>query len=218
MSVVPLRIKCCGIMSVADAEAAIGAGFDAIGLVFAARSRRRVALAQALEIRRAVGARARVVALFMDNAAAEVDAAIARVAPDLLQFHGAEAPAWCARFEVPWMKALALGAGTSVLDDLEAWAGAAAVLLDGHLPGEAGGSGTRFDWAAVRGRVQRPWILAGGLDASNVGAAIRASHPWGVDVSSGVERSPGHKDAARMERFVAAVRAHAADLADDVDA
>lgn len=201
------RIKCCGMTRVEDALVAALLGADAIGLVFTARSKRRVALEQAQAIRRALPPFVDAVALFMDDEVALVEQVIAAVQPDLLQFHGDETDAWCARFGRPYLKAIAMGGGAWALPRLQEYPRAAALLLDGHAAGEAGGSGKAFDWSLLPGDLAQPVILAGGLHAGNVGAAIRIARPWAVDVASGVESAPGIKDAGKLRDFIAAVRA-----------
>lgn len=201
------RIKCCGMTRIEDALLAARLGADAIGLVFTARSKRRVALEQAQAIRRALPPFVDAVALFMDDEAALVEEVIATVQPDLLQFHGGETDAWCAQFARPYLKAIAMGEGVGALPRLHDYPRAAALLLDGHAAGEAGGSGKAFDWSLLPGNLVQPVILAGGLHAGNVDAAIRAARPWAVDVASGVESAPGIKNAGRLRDFIAAVRA-----------
>lgn len=201
------RIKCCGMTRVEDALLAARLGADAIGLVFTARSRRQVSLKQARSIRRALPPFVASVALFMDDEAALVEEVIAVVQPDLLQFHGGEPDAWCAQFDRPWLKAIAMGEGAAALPHLRDYPHAAALLLDGHAAGEAGGSGKAFDWSLLPRDLGQPVIIAGGLQADNVGAAIRAVRPWAVDVASGVESAPGIKDRGKLAAFIAAVRA-----------
>lgn len=201
------RIKCCGMTRVEDALLAAQLGVDAIGMVFTARSRRQVSLAGALAIRRALPPFVTTVALFMDDTPARVEEVIATVNPDLLQFHGAESDAECLRFGRPYLKALAMGDGGSASPRLRDYPGASALLLDGHGSGEAGGSGRSFDWMRVPRDLIQPVILAGGLRADNVAVAIGQARPWAVDVASGVESSPGIKDATMLADFVAAVRA-----------
>jgi phosphoribosylanthranilate isomerase len=146
------------------------------------------------------------VALFMDEDAAFVEDVIAEVQPDLLQFHGAERDDWCAQFGRPYLKAVAMGAGSDALARLRAFPGASGLLLDGHGLGEPGGSGKAFDWSLVPRELGQPLILAGGLHAGNVAEAIRIARPWGVDVSSGIEAEPGVKDRDRLAAFIRAVR------------
>lgn len=200
-------IKFCGLTRPEDVAEAVALGVDCIGFVFAARSARRLTLEAGRALRDAVPASIRVVALTMDNTVDDVDAIVATVRPDVLQFHGAEDDAFCARSGLPYWKAIAMGGDpAAALRTLEAWPNASAFLFDGHAAGESGGSGERFDWTALPASLDRPFWLAGGLDAGNVAQAIEAARPAGVDVSSGIEAAPGIKDAARMRAFVEAVR------------
>ncbi|NUO73398.1 MAG: phosphoribosylanthranilate isomerase [Frateuria sp.] len=200
------RIKCCGMTRVEDAALAAELGADAIGLVFTARSRRRVNIDQARMIVRALPPMVTTVALFMDEGAAFVNEVVDAVQPHLLQFHGAEHDDWCAQFGRPYLKAIAMGDAGTALPQLRAFPGAAGLLLDGHGLGEAGGSGRAFDWSLAPRDSGLPLILAGGLHAGNVAEAIHRARPWGVDVSSGIESSVGIKDAAKMRAFIEAVR------------
>lgn len=200
------RIKCCGMTRVEDAVLAAELGADAIGLIFTTRSRRRVDIAQARAISRALPPLVTTVALFLDEDAAFVDEVVAAVQPALLQFHGAERDDWCAQFGRPYLKAVAMGEGANALPRLRAFPGAAGLVLDGHGLGEAGGSGRAFDWSLMPRDLTQPVILAGGLHSGNVAEAIRTAKPWGVDVSSGIESSPGVKDPVAMRAFIEAVR------------
>ena len=200
------RIKCCGMTRVEDAVLAAQLGVDAIGLVFTARSKRCVSLAQARAIVDALPPLVSSVALFMDDDASLVRQVQDEVCPTLLQFHGCESDAWCLQFAHPFVKAIAMGTSSVTSPRFREHPHAAAILLDGHSPGEAGGSGKTFDWRLLPAELGYPLILAGGLDAANVGAAIRMAHPWAVDVASGVESAPGIKDADKLSAFVRAVR------------
>lgn len=203
------RVKFCGMTRVDDIRAAADLGVDAVGLVFAQRSRRRVSLDQAAALREAIPPLVDVVALFMDNPADEVRGVIARLRPSLLQFHGSESAAFCEQFGWPYLKAVGM-AGQDVAEavaQIHAHPHAVGFLLDSHEPGAAGGTGERFDWAQIPSVEGRPLLLAGGLTPDNVGEAIRATRVWGVDVSSGIESAPGSKDTGLMQRFVVAVRA-----------
>lgn len=202
------RIKLCGLTGELDLDCAVALGVDLIGLVFAPRSARRLKLDQAARLRARIPASITAVALVMDQAPAEVEAIIQAVQPDMLQFHGAEDEGFCQRFGLPYLKALGLGDGdpAQVAQHLAYWPSARGFVFDGHGAGAPGGSGQRFDWARLPRLLDKPFLLAGGLTADNVGLALKQARPWGVDVSSGIESAPGHKDHARMRAFVEAVR------------
>lgn len=199
-----MRIKICGLTRAEDALAAVAAGADAIGLVFAA-GRRRVPLDSARAILAAVPPWFPVVGVFRDAPESEVLAALAELSLTHLQFHGREDLAYLDRFDRPLIRALPL-----VSDEHEAAARELAAARPGVrllVDGAEGGSGTACDWSrAARLARDHAVILAGGLTPANVAAAIAAVRPAGVDVSSGVESAPAVKDADRIRRFVAAAR------------
>ncbi len=201
------RIKFCGLTRLDDVRAAVALGVDAIGVVLTEKSRRYAGIERAREIRMALPPFVDLVALFMDDMPGFIAEAVAAVQPDLLQFHGNETAQDCVRYRVPYLKAVAMGGGGDPVGAMHAHPAAAGFLLDGHAPGEQGGSGKTFDWSAALRAFTKPVVLAGGLNADNVGAAIRTVRPYGVDVSSGIESAPGIKDAAKLRAFVAAVRA-----------
>ena len=204
------RVKICGITRCQDAQLAVDAGADAIGLVFYEKSPRFVSNQQAAEICQIIPAFVSRVALFKDAEQAIVESVLSQVDIDLLQFHGSETPAYCEQFNRPYIKAIGMkgiehDAGF-LRSSAETFQSARALLLDGHAPGEAGGSGESFDWAAIS-KVDTPVILAGGLTVGNVRQAIDLMHPYAVDVSSGVERSPGIKDKEKIAAFMEQVNA-----------
>lgn len=205
-----------------DALAAAALGVDAIGLVFTRRSPRFVDIALARAIRRTLPPYVDAVALFMDDDADWIVEVEAAVRPSLLQFHGAESAAFCAGFATPYVKTVAMGsvadAGAIIGAAARDHAGAAGLLLDGHVAGQPGGSGQRFDWSRMPRDGGLPLIVAGGLHAGNVGEAIRAARPWGVDVASGIESAPGIKDLDKLRAFVDAVRVADADSGNRADA
>jgi phosphoribosylanthranilate isomerase len=196
------RIKFCGITRPEDAQAAIALGVDAIGLVFVPKSRRCVDIGRAREVLAGVAPLVSVIGLFMDAAAAEVAAVLDALPLDALQFHGGETPQYCRQFKRPYIKALAMGDGVDVSYAASGYAEARGVLLDAHRSGEQGGSGLSFDWSTIPATLARRIILAGGLTADNVGAAIAQVRPYAVDVSSGIESAPGIKCPARMQQFI----------------
>lgn len=201
-----VRSKICGITRIEDALAAAEAGADAIGLVFYAKSPRAVDVRQAREIVRALPPFVTTVGLFVNASRCELNEILEVVPLDLLQFHGDETPADCEGYHRPWIKALRVRPG----DDLEAacklYSGARGILLDTYVAGVPGGTGEAFDWSLVPEKLSKPIILAGGLSADNVAAAIAQVHPYAVDVSGGVEQAKGIKDAALIEAFIKAVK------------
>jgi phosphoribosylanthranilate isomerase len=202
------RIKFCGMTRAGDVRLASELGADAVGFVFAAGSPRYLRPQEARLMRSALAPLVDAVALFMDNSAEEVREAVKQVRPTLLQFHGDEDDAFCRGFGVPWLKAVAMGDGQapSAAALQSRYPGAAGFLFDGHAVGGSGGSGATFDWQRLPTELNKPVLLAGGLDAGNVFDAITTVLPWGVDVSSGIESAPGIKDGERMRRFVEEVR------------
>lgn len=198
------RVKFCGMTRPQDAEAAVQLGVDAIGLILVPGTPRFIDVPQAAIIRRRLPPFVQAVALFRNAAANDVDRAIGELQPDLLQFHGEETPEFCERFDWPYLRAVPMKPVADLAQWEQRFAGATALLLDAHGAGERGGSGRTFDWTAIR--ASRPFVLAGGLTPDNVGAAVRTARPYAVDVSSGVEQSPGVKDVAKMRRFLEEVR------------
>jgi phosphoribosylanthranilate isomerase len=196
-------VKICGITNVEDALRAVEAGAHALGFVFAP-SPRQVTAEQAAAIIAALPPFVQTVGVFVDG---DVEAVLTRCPLDAVQFHGQESPADVARIHgVRRIKACRVAAS----DDLEPLAAyrevAGAFLLDARVSGMAGGTGQSFPWPLAREarRFGLPIILAGGLSPQNVAAAIEAGQPDAVDVSSGVEASPGRKDPDLVRRFVAA--------------
>lgn len=198
-------VKICGLRSPEDALAAAAAGADAVGLVFHPRSPRYVSLTQAKAIVAALPPFVMVVGLFVDAGPEVVRRALSEVSLDLLQFHGDENMAYCARFSRRYLKALHAAPGVDLAVAARPFSGAAGILLDAYVPGTPGGTGQRIGLAALPD-IARPVIVAGGLTPDNVGALVRGLRPHGVDVSSGVESAPGVKDPARVADFIAAVR------------
>jgi len=201
-----VRSKICGITRVEDALVAAHAGADAIGLVFYPRSPRAVTVLQAREIINALPPFVTTVGLFVNATACEINETLDAVALDLLQFHGDETPEECARYGHPYIKALRVRPGDDIAEACRRYKGASGLLLDAFVEGVPGGTGLAFDWGLVPAELDKPIILAGGLTPENVSEAIEQVRPYGVDVSGGVERSKGIKDARRVEAFVKAVR------------
>ena len=197
-----VRIKLCGMMRRQDIEAAAQLGVDAIGLVFYAGSPRCLRYESARELAENAPAFVSVTAVFMNPTRAEVEQVLQTMRIDLLQFHGEESPEFCSAFGRKYIKAVAMGGGADAAEYARRYASAMALLLDGHGRGQPGGKGASFNWATVPKITAPPLVLAGGLRADNVADAIRSVRPYGVDVSSGVERAPGIKDPLKMREFV----------------
>jgi phosphoribosylanthranilate isomerase len=200
------RVKICGITSVEDGLMAVNAGADAIGLVFYAKSPRHVSIEQAREIALAVGPFATVVGLFVNAPEAEVNAILQQVPLHVLQFHGDEDLAYCEQFARPYMKALRMKPDLDIQAAMAVYPSASGILLDAYRPGVPGGTGETFDWDRVPEQAPCPLVLAGGLTPENVKQAITATSPYAVDVSGGVEASPGKKDAEKTVSFIQAAK------------
>jgi phosphoribosylanthranilate isomerase len=186
----------------------VAAGADALGFVFYAPSPRYVAAARAAELVARVPAFVKTVGLFVNAAPEAVATVLDQVPLDLLQFHGDEAPGYCAAFRRPWIKAARVKPGLDLLEYARAFSGAAGIsglLLDAHVEGYGGG-GQTFDWSLIPPGLPLPVILSGGLHPGNVAEAVRRVRPWAVDVSSGVEAARGVKDMRKITEFIAGVR------------
>jgi phosphoribosylanthranilate isomerase len=206
-SVTRTRIKICGLTQPQDVAAACALGVDAAGFVCYERSPRFVPPQRLASLAAGLPAFITPVLLFVNPPREQVEQALNAVPHALLQFHGSEPHRDCAAFGRAYLRAVAMAEGVDLLDWEKQYPTAAALLAD--APSAAfGGSGRVFDWSRLPApeRRTRPLILAGGLDAFNVRAAIAAARPYGVDVSSGVEVEPGVKSEALMRAFVAAVR------------
>ena len=197
-----MRIKICGITSVEDAELAVEAGTDAIGLVFYEPSPRYVQIQQAIDIAYSVGPFVTVVGLFVNSDKAAIDNIVNQVPLNLLQFHGDESPAFCEQFSLPYMKAIRMRDDLDLDTEIKRYTSASAILLDAYKPGVPGGTGETFDWKRVPRQTSQHIVLAGGLTPDNVYTAIEQTHPYGVDISGGVESSPGIKDKEKVVAFI----------------
>jgi len=209
------RVKICGLRDAATLQAAVEAGANYVGLVFFPKSPRNVSIDQAVGLAQPVPPGVAKVALVVNADDALLDQIVARVPIDFLQLHGAETPERVAevrtRYGLPVMKAVGVGDERD-LAALDIYAKVAdQILVDAKPPKDAklpGGNGLSFDWRLIAGRRWPvPWMLAGGLTPDTVGAAIALTGALQVDVSSGVEKAPGVKDAAKIAAFCAAARA-----------
>jgi len=201
------RVKICGITNPEDAAAAVAAGADAIGVIFAV-SPRQVTLAEAAKALADVPPPVARVGVFVNALSEEVATAILACGLTAVQFSGSESPEDCDAAQIPVIKTVPIGmdfglAGVEPFRDH-----AAALLLDTYHADKAGGTSQTFDWRSL-GPVPgwAPFFVAGGLTPDNVGECIAVLRPFAVDVSSGVESSPGVKDHTKLSALCAAVRA-----------
>jgi phosphoribosylanthranilate isomerase len=199
------RIKICGITRLKDAKVASELGVDALGFVFYGKSPRYIKPEEAAAIIRQLPGSVSAVGLFVNPTQQQIDETLKDCPLDIIQLHGDESVDFCRAQALPVMKAVAV----SSADDLQdATSYDCAILLDARAPaGVFGGTGKSFNWSLLHSFTHDfPLILAGGLNPENIKQALAVRQWFAVDVSSGVETSPGLKDAGKMEAFVAAVR------------
>ena len=200
-------IKICGITREEDARAAVDSGADAIGMQFYDGSVRYIPAGKAKAIAGLVADKALKVGLFVNAAPDYVREIIGAVPLDILQFHGDEDEAYCRQFRRPFWKALRVRDAQSLARQLDNFAQETDLVLDAWHADSYGGTGKRFDWGILDGLIgHRRIILAGGLNPGNVAEAVQRVHPWGVDVSSGVETAPGIKSEKLIKQFIDEVR------------
>jgi len=219
------RIKICGLTREHDLDVAVQAGADAVGFVLYEKSPRHVTPRRAAELARRLPPFVTPVLLFVNAPPQEVTAACDQVPGAIVQFHGDETPAQClaatARPARPFIRAaripLTAAAGFDLVKFAADFPQAQAILLDAHVEGYGGG-GKAFNWSLLPPSVSSHLVLSGGLTPANVTDGILQVRPralsLAVDVSSGVEASKGIKDADKIHRFVAAVRAADVQLAE----
>ena len=196
------RVKICGITNLADAQVAVAAGADALGFNFYEKSPRFIPTAVAAGISRALPPYTLRTGVFVNPSEELVRRAIGECGLNLLQFHGDEPPDFCTQFGLMSIKAFRIRDAAS-LNELskyptDAW------LLDAYVSDTFGGTGEKFNWnlAIEAQRAGKPVFLAGGLTPENVAEAVHQVQPFGVDVSSGVESSPGRKDPVKVRAFI----------------
>jgi phosphoribosylanthranilate isomerase len=200
-----VRIKICGTTRLEDALAAIDAGADALGFIFYRKSPRNVSMRTARGIIAWLPPFVETVGVFVDESIERVNRVTGYCGLDRVQLHGGESAAYCRQVRRPVIKGVRVKDERS-LAGLKAFR-VSGFLLDAYQEGKPGGTGKTFNWdLALAARAFGPLILAGGLDAGNVAEAIRRVRPYGVDVVSGVEASPGVKDAKKIRAFVQAVQ------------
>ena len=204
------RLKICGITNVVDALNAVHAGADALGLVFYGASPRNVDMKTAAEIADALPPYVSLVGLFVNATIDEIKQVLQHVQLNIIQFHGDETPQYCeqvsSQINLPYYKAIRVKNDTNLLQYESVFKSAKALLLDTFSEQAYGGTGHTFDWNLIPKNLTKPVILAGGLNAENVVQAIKQARPYAVDVSGGVEKAKGIKDADKMAIFGQAVK------------
>ena len=196
------KVKICGFTEAENARQAAIVGVDAIGLVFYDKSPRNVDIFRAQEIIEALPPFVNRVGLFVNANPSFVDEVLCEVSLDTLQFHGDESPLDCSQYQMPFIKSLRVKPETNVFQVADEFSSASAILLDSFNPSAYGGTGEAFDWSLACVDISLPIILAGGLNETNVSAAISQVKPYAVDASSGVESAPGVKDIDKIVAFI----------------
>ena len=196
------RVKICGITNIEDAKVAEDAGAYAIGLVFYKNSPRYIDISKAKEIVENVTPLLNCVGLFVDADKAYINNILEQVNLDILQFHGQESEQACALYNKPYIKAIRMNEEINLLEEVKEYFSAKALLLDTYVEGILGGTGKVFDWNMIPRNLEKPIILAGGLNVDNVKDAINKVNPYAVDVSGGVETEQGKKDPDKIKEFI----------------
>ncbi len=197
-------VKVCGITRLTDALHAVEQGATAIGFVLWPKSPRAVTVERAAEIIAELPSHVMTVGVFVNEPVDGIRAIVERTRLTAVQLHGDEPPAYADALDWPIIRAVSVG---DIGEASEAWSPETALLVDNIDPVRRGGTGAVVDWTQAAGIAQkRRVVLAGGLTPENVASAIRAVHPFGVDVSSGVESAPGVKDLSKVTQFIANAR------------
>jgi phosphoribosylanthranilate isomerase len=197
-----VRVKICGITSPEQALMAQQSGADAIGLVIYEKSPRYVDIEQAANIRAVIGQSTLAIALLVNPSDSLVKQVISEVKPDYIQFHGDETAEFCHQFNVPFIRAVRMRDGLDIEAEVAAYKAEGGFLFDAWNDDLYGGTGHSFDWSRLPDSADYKLILAGGLNPSNVAQAVSITNPYMVDVSGGVEASPGVKDPVKVKAFI----------------
>ena len=210
-----LDIKICGLKTPEAVDHAVALGATHVGFIFFSKSPRHIEPADAGRLADRVRGRAKIVSVSVDADNDDLDELVSMIRPDILQLHGRESPDRVLTVKavtgLPVWKALSISEADD-LDRIDDYDGIAdRFLFDAKKPKNSelpGGNGVSFDWNLLRGLSERvDYMLSGGLDKDNIGEALRIARPGGIDLSSGVESSPGVKSLDMMDEFFAAVRA-----------
>ena len=200
-----MKIKICGLTCSENFKAIKNFGIDFIGLNFYKKSSRYITIREALKIKKIKRKDQKIVALFVDEKSDIIDNIISTLAPDFLQFHGGETFDFCESFRVAYFKAERIDKKFDVklMSNLKFLY---AYLFDTFSKNHLGGSGKKFNWDLIPKNFNFKFFLAGGLNENNIVSAIETVRPWGIDIASGVEKSPGIKDAVRIDNLLKEVQ------------
>ncbi|CAK7028129.1 phosphoribosylanthranilate isomerase [Saezia sanguinis] len=199
------RIKICGLTREEDVDAAVAAGADAVGFILYRESPRVISVERALELSKRLPPFVTPVVLFVNAKVHEILLVQENIPNATFQFHGDEEPYWCESWGRPFLKGIRVHSDTDLVKLSQDYASAQALVLDSDSKAY-GGSGKVFDWSLIPHDIGVQAVLSGGLNAANVKQAILQVQPWAVDVCTGVEVSPGIKDAKAIQHFVQSVR------------
>lgn len=200
------KVKICGLTNVENAKSMANYSIDAIGLVFYEKSPRFVDIKTAQQIIEVLPPFINRIGLFVNAEKSFIDKVIKNVAIDTLQFHGDETPQECEKYHLPFIKAIRVDEQTDLKKIAQKYKNASGLLLDAKHKTLYGGSGEVFDWDLAKVTINLPIILAGGLTVNNVAQAIEQVQPFGVDVSSAVEKSKGFKDIEKIKLFMEKIK------------
>ena len=196
-----IRMKMCGMTRIEDIAYAASLGVDAVGLIFAEESSRCVSLTQAKKLLSNLPLFVDAVAVLVNPSSLLVDEILSELPIVRLQFHGEESPEFCRQFKRPYIKAIQVSSAASIYENAAKYADASALLLDSPSGTNHGGTGKTFDWGLIPNNLTLPFVLAGGLDSTNLRLAVDKTKPDAVDVCSGIELSAGVKNKELMKQF-----------------
>ena len=194
------KVKICGMTQADNVSGAIKLGVDAIGMILHADSPRTISLEQAKLIRSRVPAFVSLVGVFVDCDADKINHYSKQIGLDLIQLHGDESDQFAKQLTAPYIKAIRAKSPEQVIEAIEQYPNARALLLDPYVKGLHGGTGKQLDLSLWPQETKKPLVLAGGLSDENVLAAVQTVSPFAVDLNSGIERSPGIKDLGLLEK------------------
>lgn len=202
----PIKVKVCGMTRPQDVEMAVAEGIDAIGMILHANSPRLITKEKAIQIRKVVPDEVKLVGVFVDAPVDLVLDYMHGIGLDLVQLHGDETSDYANSLSSPYVKAIRAKTSSQVQQQIDEFDSACAILLDPYVKGQHGGTGKQLDLSLWPTTSEHKLILAGGLNPSNIRQAVVGSKPYGVDLNSGVESSPGIKDIELIRQALQAIQ------------